>query len=660
MNSKSFKLKVLSAAMCLSVIAGTASMGIVANAAEASTPTTSSSTQLGAPLFKTTESGVTYTGCVESGIVKIINIETSGTSLTLKNNFANGQPIYIVQGAISSTSCPNLRTLTIPKNIYSIQKGAFSSCKKLQSIIVANDNTKLRIGENILSNLKVVYVNSKLLSNFSTYFKIHNSKSSTGTYTDSFKKYPCITNVVNITSPYKFTQDTANSNQFYTAVKRDMKVNISTNITDDKTRTAQYAFACKGPKDTAYVVKQNWSTKSNYTYNFTTSGTYTIRMSVKDDKGTVRNQYRVMVVEEQRLKSATVTVSGKTYNLTTDEVNGKIEMGNKAVFKVETKDKNTKYQIRYKRDSSTKWSILKDYDANASQSYNIKPQVSVPYTMQIITKTAHGLTSTRTIKFTPVSGNMTVSFPSRIKGCEVRLINAASKVVAQKVSNGKSVVFDNLPFGKYTIDVVQAPAGYILPDQRISVVLNSESSKCNVVCPVYEDIGPVIAYSDIVFSGSPKFEGVNIVITDENGQEVAEAEIDRIGNAYASLLSGHKYTARYKSIPTGYSKDFANSVKFETTGPQVGVCLPMPLEEGSIVFLNAESKFNIKGTSKLGKSIDITVSPDVNGQIITTLPYGTYSVTPIGLEFYLPLESVTFTLETGKIIVDCQSAEIMY
>lgn len=560
MNSKKNQLRILSAAMCLTMLAGTAvSAGIVANAADATTTSLTAETQLGTPIFQVQDSGVTYTGTVENGVTNIIKVETKSSSFTLKNNFSDqARPIQLTKNAITSESCPNLKSLAIPGRYTKVAADAITS-KTLQTLIIGNDNKKVRIDTNVLPSLKVVYVNASLIPNFSTCFKVHNASDA-----DTFKVYPTITNSVTISSTSTIIQGAKDPNTFTTIAKRGITAKINTNIAGDKTRNARYIFSYRGINDTSYTVQQGWSTKSQYTFSFSKPGTYMIRMGVKDNMGTIKYQYRTVKVEDQCLTSAKVSVNGVSYNLDTEALNGKIEKAHKMTINIKVRDSSTKYQIKYKKDSSSKWTILKDFDA-ASKAYNITPQSSVGYTLKVITKTKSGLTATaKTVQFTPAAGKVTTQFIQGQSGITVALLNSKGTVLTKKnIDEKATAVFDNLTFGNYSIKVIKAPTGYTFANTTYPFTVNSKSPE--VFINIQGDTDIVPAYSHVTLHAEPK-TGVKFVDCDT--KEVTEGVTDASGVYNCRLAFNHKYTVSYTDVTS------IGGITLTTSGTAMTAYLP--------------------------------------------------------------------------------------
>ncbi len=100
-----------------------------------------------------------------------------------------------------------------------------------------------------------------------------------------------------------------------------------------------------------------------------------------------------------------------------------------------------------------------------------------------------------------------------LKNVEINVYNESGKLVYNgKTDNNGKIVIENLPYGKYYIDQVKVPSGYILNSDRVYFSVNDISCLSDII--VYNDktIMPVTSYSSNIVKNIAPFIILGILI----------------------------------------------------------------------------------------------------------------------------------------------------
>lgn len=149
------------------------------------------------------------------------------------------------------------------------------------------------------------------------------------------------------------------------------------------------------------------------------------------------------------------------------------------------------------------------------------------------------------------------------------IINKIDKVTGNNVAGAKLVVKDankniiqtftstingyeikNLSNGTYTVEEIEAPSGYKLNSEPVSFTINDDNPSASV--SIYnEPISPVITINKVDSVTLKNISGAEILVTNENGEEVARFTSTTNSYTLKDLAYG-TYTVEEVTAPDGY------------------------------------------------------------------------------------------------------------
>lgn len=133
------------------------------------------------------------------------------------------------------------------------------------------------------------------------------------------------------------------------------------------TGTVKYKFAVQS-EDGSWTVLQAYSTSNSYTWKPTATGKYKIRLFAKDSLSTVKKDIDVTV------SKATLLIIGFTSSKTS------MVIGDSTTLAMSTNGSNRTYKFAYKKEGSSSWTVIKDYDTQSSTVW--KPTSVGTYTVR--------------------------------------------------------------------------------------------------------------------------------------------------------------------------------------------------------------------------------------------------------------------------------------
>ena len=145
------------------------------------------------------------------------------------------------------------------------------------------------------------------------------------------------------------------------------------------------------------------------------------------------------------------------------------------------------------------------------------------------------------------------------------VIVPAGTCVATAVSDATgSVVFDvDLPLGKYLINELQAPVGYVLSDEVIEVEAAYQGQDVDTVeiSAVYENKPTKVAISKADATTGVELDGAKLTLLDTDGREIDSwTSVAGEPHIIEGLAIGATYTLREDIAPYGYL--ISSTVKF--------------------------------------------------------------------------------------------------
>ena len=279
--------------------------------------------------------------------------------------------------------CNNLQEIELPDSLYRIGNGAFMYCDKLTDIVIP-DTVEI-IGNSAFEGCEAL-----------TSIEIHYSAAEIGDY--AFYDSPNVTIFGYKDSTAEEYADNNNIPFKLIDLSNISSLSSSTVTAGDtfklfgkaKGGTGSYQYAFYWKKSTSV----NWNTKSAYgkatfaSYNFSTPGSYDVKVNVKDSSGTVKSViYTVTVnpvelVNKSSLSSSNVT-AGKSVTLKGAATGG---------------TGSYTYAFYWKKSSSKTWTLKSAYGKESSVSYNFSTPGT--YDVRVDVKDASGNVKTVTYELT--------------------------------------------------------------------------------------------------------------------------------------------------------------------------------------------------------------------------------------------------------------------
>ncbi|MGL5066361.1 MAG: SpaA isopeptide-forming pilin-related protein [Sarcina sp.] len=157
-------------------------------------------------------------------------------------------------------------------------------------------------------------------------------------------------------------------------------------------------------------------------------------------------------------------------------------------------------------------------------------------------------------------------------------IGEQDRLVAVGVTNEKGIVkFEDIPFGEYIYQEVEAPEGYVLDTTEYPITVEKNGflwlSKTVDVTVTNEKIEkpipptPINGYLEITkvdADDEKKFlKGAEFTVYNDKNEEVAKGVTDEKGKIRISNLKDGKYTAVETKAPEGYELNAENKFEFE-------------------------------------------------------------------------------------------------
>ncbi len=146
-------------------------------------------------------------------------------------------------------------------------------------------------------------------------------------------------------------------------------------------------------------------------------------------------------------------------------------------------------------------------------------------------------------KIDKVTGN-------NIAGAKLVVKDANKNIIKSFTSTVNGYEIKNLSNGTYTVEEVEAPAGYKLNSEPVSFTISDNQTSATV--SIYnEPISPVVIINKIDSVTLKNISGAEILVTNENGSEVARFTSTTDSYTLKDLTPG-TYTVEEISAPEGY------------------------------------------------------------------------------------------------------------
>ena len=184
----------------------------------------------------------------------------------------------------------------------------------------------------------------------------------------------------------------------------------------------QYAYYYKKNTDNSFTTVGSYSTTSSFTFKPTTTGTYTVRVKVKDSAGTVVSKDLTVTViidsdGQPLVNSATISATSITLGKSVT-ITGKATGGTSPYY----------YAVYYKKSSSTSYTTAQAY--STTNKVTVTPGAATTYNIRVKVKDKNATVKTKdfTVKVTPavLSNTSTISATSVPAGSSVTITGKAS------------------------------------------------------------------------------------------------------------------------------------------------------------------------------------------------------------------------------------------
>ena len=137
-----------------------------------------------------------------------------------------------------------------------------------------------------------------------------------------------------------------------------------------------------------------------------------------------------------------------------------------------------------------------------------------------------------------------------LEGAKLKLQDVNGKVVKEFVSTKEAIVIDNLHAGTYYLTEVEAPKGYVLSEETITIEVNSDNNDKLIVFNNDEQLYKVRILK-INGSETNPLEGAMLKLVDSNGKVIKEFVSTKEEIVIENLHEGTYYLTE-EAAPSGY------------------------------------------------------------------------------------------------------------
>lgn len=283
----------------------------------------------------------------------------------------------------------------------------------------------------------------------------------------------------------------------------------------------------------------------------------TISASVSDNIMSMTSDGKNYVSEEIKVSSTNiseykVSITSGPEGTTVIDNNGKEKntFSSNETFKVKvpvSKVDNMKETIKVKISATGKVYKAYEYQPEVQNQQNITPSIISPEEQNVETSIDLTISTSKItiVKIDKATGNA-------LAGAKLVLKDSEGKEITSWTSTTLGHVIKNLPNGTYTVEEVEAPAGYELNKEVVTFTIddNSREQKIKFYNEAKERVVNIIKVDQS--TGQP-LAGAVIVVKDANGKEVARFTSTTDPYVLTGLEDG-TYTVEEISAPSGYQK----------------------------------------------------------------------------------------------------------
>lgn len=283
----------------------------------------------------------------------------------------------------------------------------------------------------------------------------------------------------------------------------------------------------------------------------------TISASVSDNIMSMTSDGKNYVSEEVKVSSTNiseykVSITSGPEGTTVIDNNGKEKntFSSNETFKVKvpvSKVDNMKETIKVKISATGKVYKAYEYQPEVQNQQNITPSIISPEAQNVETSIDLTISTSKItiVKIDKATGNA-------LAGAKLVLRDSEGKEITSWTSTTLGHVIKNLPNGTYTVEEVEAPAGYELNKEVVTFTIgdNSREQKIKFYNEAKERVVNIIKVDQS--TGQP-LAGAVIVVKDANGKEAARFTSTTDPYVLTGLEDG-TYTVEEISAPSGYQK----------------------------------------------------------------------------------------------------------
>ena len=283
----------------------------------------------------------------------------------------------------------------------------------------------------------------------------------------------------------------------------------------------------------------------------------TISASVSDNIMSMTSDGKNYVSEEVKVSSTNiseykVSITSGPEGTTVIDNNGKEKntFSSNETFKVKvpvSKVDNMKETIKVKISATGKVYKAYEYQPEVQNQQNITPSIISPEAQNVETSIDLTISTSKItiVKIDKATGNA-------LAGAKLVLRDSEGKEITSWTSTTLGHVIKNLPNGTYTVEEVEAPAGYELNKEVVTFTIgdNSREQKIKFYNEAKERVVNIIKVDQS--TGQP-LAGAVIVVKDANGKDAARFTSTTDPYVLTGLEDG-TYTVEEISAPSGYQK----------------------------------------------------------------------------------------------------------
>ena len=287
---------------------------------------------------------------------------------------------------------------------------------------------------------------------------------------------------------------------------------------------------------------------TNYTFGLTSSdssmtlqGDYYVSKTISLTSQTNIKDYKVSL--EGAPQGTIIEVNGQ--NNTSMQVN--ITGGQSFKIKVPASSVTKDFSIKVKGTATS----AVQYDA-----FEYKPRDASMQSVALLEKVQKSFTSEVNLNVSLASKVSIVKIDANteqpIAGAVLVLRDATGKELSRWTSTTKAHIFENLPYGTYTVEEIEAPKGYSISNKETKFTL-SESNKDIKVLIKNTAKSVVVNITKVDQATGEALAGAVLVIKDANGNIVYKFTSGTTSEIITDLENG-TYTIEEESAPEGYIK----------------------------------------------------------------------------------------------------------